>query len=100
MKIRSKILEITYLAMLCETIGFHCFVSYSPHVNQCNIMLHDGKWKSRGKSINTEFYLNDDKKTLSKADRVIYQLKSILKKNKINYEQLMQVERIEYDYTF
>ncbi|CAD0220368.1 hypothetical protein [Chryseobacterium sp. JV274] len=100
MKIRSKICEIQYLSMLCKTIGFDCFTDFAAHVNQFSVSLHNGKWNRDSQPIKTEFYVEDSHHPLQKADSVIYQLKQILKKNKINYSELIEVERIEIDYRF
>lgn len=100
MKIRSKICEIQYLAMLCNECSFHCFTRFSPHVNRFNVDLHNGKWNKDNECIITEFVVEDTKHSIEKADSVIYQLKSILKKNEIDYSQLIEVERIEIDYRF
>jgi hypothetical protein len=99
-KIRSKILEIQYLAMICETIGFHCFTEFMPHCNQFKVQLYDGKWKTGRESIDTEFYIDNEERSLDKANNVIFQLKSIIKKSKIDYEQLMQIENVSYSYRF
>lgn len=100
MKIRSKICEIQYLAMLCKEQNYHCFTEFSAHVNMFNIRLYNGKWTSDKGSIRAEFSVTDSEYALGKADSVIYQLKSILKKEKIDYSELMEIERIEIDYRF
>jgi hypothetical protein len=99
-KIRSKILEIQYLSMICETIGFHCFTEFLPHCNLFKIQLYDGEWKVGREAIETEFYIDNKQKSIDKANNVIYQLKTIIKKQKINYEELMQVENVSYAYRF
>lgn len=100
LKIRSKVVEIQYLAMICETIGFHCFTEFIPHCNLFKINLYDGEWKVGRESIEAEFYIDNEEKTIEKANSVIYQLKHIIKKSKINYEKLIQVENISYNYHF
>jgi len=82
MDIRKKILEITKLAMVCETKGSHCFIEYSAHVNWFTVRIFDGKWDSAKTPKIVEFYLYDDTAS-SKADSVIRQLKSIIKKNNL-----------------
>ena len=99
-KVRAKVLEIQYLAMICETLGFHCFTEFMPHCNLFKIQLYDGKWSVGREAIETEFYVDNKEKSIDRANEVIYQLKSIIKKNKINYEELMQVENVSYSYRF
>lgn len=100
MKIRSKINEIMFLSILLKDINFDCFVSFEAHINQISIRLFDGLWKSSKEPISIDFGISDHKTSLDKADRVIWQLKSILKKHSIDYSTLIQIERIEIDYTF
>jgi len=99
-KVRAKVLEIQYLAMICETIGFHCFTEFMPHCNQFKIQLYDGRWSVGREAIETEFYIDNEEKSIDKANSVIYQLKSIIKKRKFNYEALVQVENVSYSYRF
>lgn len=99
-KVRSKVLEIQYLSMICETIGFDCFTEFMPQVNKFKVQLYDGKWSVGREAIETEFYIDNEEKSLDKANSVIYQLKSIIKKQKINYEELMHVENVYYTYRF
>lgn len=100
MKIRAKICEIQFLAMLCQEVGFDCFTRYHAHVNKFEVSLNFGKWSRDSQKTDTEFHVNDSKFSLEKSDSVIYQLKSILKKGNIDYSELIQVERIEIDYIF
>ena len=99
-KVRSKILEIQYLSMICQTIGFDCFTEFMPHCNQFKVQLYDGKWAVGREAIETYFYIDNEEKSIDKANNVIYQLKSIIKKSKIDYEQLMQIENVSYSYRF
>jgi len=99
-KIRAKITEITYLAMLCEEIGFYCFVSFQAHVNQFSVKLHSVKKSYVKGEISTRFYLSDERYALEQCNSILYQLKSLLKKNKVDYSKLYEQERIEIDYVF
>lgn len=99
-KVRAKITEIIYLAMLCEEIGYYCFINYQAHVNKFEVRLHDNHEKWDDKPITTEFYIKGSDYELNKCNNVIYQLKSILRKNKVDYNKLYEIERIEIDYVF
>lgn len=88
MEIRIKICEIQYLAILCQKVIIHCFTRFSPHVNRFSIDIYDGEWSKDGEYIQTDFSVEDTKQSIEKADCVIQQLKSILKKGKIDYAEL------------
>lgn len=90
MKIRSKICEIQFLSMLCQELGFDCFTRYHANVNSFEISLNFGKWSRDSKKADTEFYIDDSGACLEKADAIIYQLKSILKKGNIDYSELLK----------
>jgi len=98
MKIKSKILEIQFLAMQCTELGHHCFTNYAGHINKFSIDLHEGEWESNSEPLTQDFKVEDSEESLEKAHRIIYQLRFFLRKKKINYERLIQIERVSYDY--
>jgi hypothetical protein len=100
MKIKSKILEIQFLAMQCTELGQDCFTQYSAHVNMFSIDLHDGKWSFQSKPIAQEFSVDDSKKSLEKADRILYQLRRVVRKKGIDLERLIQIEEVSFKYRF
>jgi hypothetical protein len=99
-KIHKKILEIQYLAIICKLSQYDCFTQYNAHVNTFDVRLYNGSWNRDSQSIDTSFKIDNSKHSLEKADSVIYQLKSIIKKKGIDYENLLQEERISYHYRF
>ena len=99
-KVRAKIIEIQYLALLCEEIGYYCFTNYSPHVNQFEVRLHSVEKSYTKGEIRTEFYVKGNEYSIEKCNNVIYQLKSLLKKKTVDYSKLYKEERIEIDYVF
>ena len=43
-KITDKFMQIQFLAIACEQVDVHCFVSYRPHTRQFDVKLYPGKW--------------------------------------------------------
>ena len=93
-KIKLKVLEIQYLAVLCEEHGQHCFANYSPHVPVFNVSIHKGKWTKDHdpyETLDTTIYFEERQEYLDLAEQVVTQLGYFLATKGVRYKFNLEV---------
>lgn len=91
-ELRQKIVEIMYLSMICEKMGYHCFIEYSPHVSKVRFQLYYGEWIDGLEPDETEIELDcpeeEIESEIEKVNKVGDELKTTLENLGIDYLSL------------